>query len=63
MIGRVESIESHPIRRLHDAGIRVTVNTDDALVFGCSISQEFLHHNAGVFSAAELDQIRLNGLI
>jgi adenosine deaminase len=63
MLGRVESIESHPIRRLHDAGIRVTVNTDDALVFGRSISQEFLHlYNAGVFSAAELDQIRLNEL-
>ena len=26
MLGHVESIESHPIRRLYDAGIRVTVN-------------------------------------
>jgi adenosine deaminase len=59
----VESIEAHPIRRLFDAGVRVTINTDDALVFGCTVSQEFLSlYRAGVFNAVELDQIRLNGL-
>jgi hypothetical protein len=34
MLGRVDRLETHPIRKLYDAGIRVTVNTDDALVFG-----------------------------
>ena len=59
MLGRVESMASHPIRRLYDGGVRVTVNTDDALVFGCSVSQEFLSlYHAGVFIAAELDLIR-----
>jgi adenosine deaminase len=63
MLGRVESIESHPIRRLYDVGVRVTINTDDALVFGCSVSQEFLSlYSGGVLSAAELDQMRVNGL-
>jgi adenosine deaminase len=63
MLGRVERIELHPIRPLYDAGVRVTINTDDALVFGCSVSQEFLSlHKAGVFASMELDQIRLNGL-
>ncbi len=63
MLGRVESIAAHPIRKLFDAGVRVTVNTDDVLVFGASVSDEFLAlYDAGVFTAAELDTIRLNGL-
>lgn len=63
MLGRAESIDAHPIRKLFDAGIIVTVNTDDVLMFGSSVSEEFLKlYNAGVFSAAELDGIRLNGL-
>ena len=52
-----------PIRKLYDAGVKVTVNTDDALVFGPSVSEEFLGlYRAGVFRAEELDEIRLNGL-
>jgi adenosine deaminase len=63
MLGRVEKLAAHPIRTLYDAGVRVTVNTDDILMFGQSVSEEFLNlYCAGVFNAAELDQIRLNGL-
>jgi adenosine deaminase len=41
----------------------VTVNTDDALVFGRSVSEEFLGlYRAGLFTAEELDEIRINGL-
>jgi adenosine deaminase len=62
-LGRVESMALHPIRKLFDAGIRVTVNTDDVLFFENGVSEEFLAlHRCGLFSAAELDQIRLNGL-
>ena len=39
--------------------MKVTINSDDALVFGVGVSEEFLAlHQAGVFTAAELDQIR-----
>jgi hypothetical protein len=63
MLGRVESMAVHPIRKLFDAGVIVTVNTDDALMFGIGVTDEFLAlYRAGVFTAAELDQIRLNGL-
>ena len=34
MLGRVDRLETHPIRKLYDAGVKVTVNTDDVLVFG-----------------------------
>ena len=48
---------------LFDAGVIVTVNTDDALMFGIGVTDEYLAlYRAGVFTAAELDQIRLNGL-
>ena len=63
MLGRVASIEEHPIRRLLDAGIRVTVGSDDPLIFGTSLSGEFLAlFDAGVMTAAELDAVRLEAL-
>lgn len=62
MLGRVDSLAAHPIRRLYDAGVRVTINTDDVLMFGQSASEEYLNlYHAGLFTAAELDQIRHNG--
>jgi len=63
MLGRVESLDKHPIRALVDAGVIVTVNTDDVLVFGNGVSEEFLAlYRCGLFTAAELDDIRRNGL-
>jgi adenosine deaminase len=62
-LGRVPRMEDHPIRALVDAGVTVTVNTDDVLVFGSSLSDEYLAlYQAGVLTAAELDAIRLEGL-
>jgi hypothetical protein len=63
LLGRVESLTGHPIRKLYDAGVKVTVNTDDALVFGKCLSEEFLGlFQAGLFTADELDEIRCNAL-
>ncbi len=63
MLGRVETLASHPIRKLFDSGVRVTINTDDMAMFGQSVSQEFLNlYKAGCLNEKELDQIRENGL-
>jgi adenosine deaminase len=63
MLGRVEALAEHPIRKLYDAGVKVTVNTDDVLMFGQSVSDEFLNlYRAGLFGAAERDELRQNGL-
>jgi adenosine deaminase len=63
MLSRVETLVSHPIRKLFDAGVRVTVNTDDMAMFGQSVSHEFLNlYEAGCLNEKELDQIRENGL-
>lgn len=62
-LGRVSRLQEHPIRILFDAGVKVTINTDDPLIFGCTLSGEFLAlYQAGVMTAAELDAIRLEGL-
>ena len=39
--GVVESLESHPIRRYLERGIRISVNTDDPKMFGNSLAEEF----------------------
>lgn len=62
-LGRIATLADHPIRSLYDAGVKVTVNTDDPLIFGKSLSEEFLGlFVAGVMTAAELDEVRLSAL-
>jgi adenosine deaminase len=63
MLGRVDRLATHPIRKLYDAGVTVTVSTDDVLVFGNGVSEEFLSlYKAKVFNADELDSLRQAGL-
>ena len=59
-LARVSEMSAHPVRALLDAGIQVTINSDDLLVFDQTVSEEYLNlYNAGVLSAAELDEIRV----
>ena len=63
MLCRVDHMKAHPIKVLYDNGVKVTVNTDDVIVFNQGVSEEFLNlYEAGLFSPVELDEIRLNGL-
>jgi adenosine deaminase len=60
-LGRVSEMSAHPIRKLYDAGVHVTINSDDILVFNQTVSQEYLNlYTAGVMTASELDGIRVN---
>lgn len=62
-LGRCRSIAEHPIRRLFDHGIKVTLNSDDYLVFGAGVTDEITRlHESGVFSTKELWQIVRTGL-
>ena len=59
--GIVESIASHPLARLHRAGVSVTVSTDDRTVTGISLSEELGRSlTQGGRSRAELAAISLN---
>jgi adenosine deaminase len=59
-LGIVSSLSVHPIRRLFDLGIRVTVNSDDPLFFNTTISEEYqaLRQHLG-FTSGELKQVTL----
>jgi aminodeoxyfutalosine deaminase len=37
----VERLESHPIRQMYDAGVFVTVNSDDPPMFGTTLNREY----------------------
>lgn len=60
--GAVKSLEEHPIRRLFDAGVPVTLNTDDPALFGNTLADEY-ETAATVFgfSQSELSEIAENG--
>ncbi|WP_432663971.1 adenosine deaminase [Wukongibacter baidiensis] len=63
LLSRVENYKVHPIRKLYDNGIKVTINSDDMIIFDQSVSQEFFNlYNAGVFNSTELNEIRENSL-
>lgn len=63
LLSRVDSIESHPIRKLYDYGVKVTINSDDIIMFDSEVSKEYMRlYEAKVFTAAELNQIRVYGL-
>jgi aminodeoxyfutalosine deaminase len=60
--GVVKRVEDHPIRRLHDAGVPIVLNTDDPAMFGCSLTEEYrLAARVFGFSDAELRAIAQNG--
>ena len=56
------SLANHPIRRLFDAGVKVTVSTDDPICFGNTVTDEYvaLAERTG-FSRKELVQLARNG--
>nr|WP_320133355.1 adenosine deaminase [uncultured Holophaga sp.] len=58
----VRRLADHPLRLFFDLGLRVTVNTDNRLVTGTSVSRELLaiHEELG-FSLEELKEIILMG--
>ena len=63
MLGYARSFKDHPIKVLYESGVKVTINTDDLLIFDSSIENEYLLlYRAGVLSAEQLNEIRLLGL-
>lgn len=63
MLGYAESYEKHPIKALYDNGVKVTINTDDLLLFDSSIENEYLLlYKAGALNLEQLNDIRMQGL-
>ena len=53
---------AHPIRRLFDSGVKVTINSDDPYMFGNTLSEEYyaLFQDLN-FTERELIDIARNG--
>jgi len=63
MLGVAPSYKEHPIKKLFHAGIPVTINTDDMLIFNQSVSEEYVNLLcAGTLTMDELEKIRVTGL-
>lgn len=63
VLKRVESFNKHPIKLMYDMGLKVTINTDDLLLFNSTLSNEYLKlYNSKIFNAKELDEIRIKSL-
>jgi adenosine deaminase len=62
-LGIYPDYESHPLRRLWDAGALVTLNTDDPPMFDTTLNKEYQLLVAYFgFGVSELEQISLNGV-
>ena len=63
MLGYAADYKDHPIKVLYENGVKVTINTDELLLFDSSIENMYLlHYRAGALCAEQLDEIRKNGL-
>jgi adenosine deaminase len=63
VLGNAKSIKEHPIKQMVDYGLKVTINTDDILMFESDINDEYLKlYNEGTLTADQLDEIRVFGL-
>ena len=62
-LGIYPDFEAHPLRSLWDAGVMLTVNSDDPPMFNTNLNQEYqiLIEHFG-FQVDELEQISLNSL-
>ncbi|MGD0359606.1 MAG: adenosine deaminase [Bryobacteraceae bacterium] len=59
--GAVASLAAHPVRRLYDAGVPITLNTDDPAIFATTLSGEYdLAARQCGFSESELRGIAAN---
>lgn len=59
----VHMLAEHPIRKFYDAGLHVTVNTDDPSVFGIELADEYMNlYTQCGFSLKEIIQLIYNNL-
>jgi len=60
--GVVKRLEEHPVRTLFDAGVPITLNTDDPAMFRCTLVDEYrLAARHFGFSESELKLVAENG--
>ena len=62
-LGNAPSLAEHPFERLRDAGVEVTLNSDDPPLFDTNLTREYLHlHRTFGYGPQELAQLSLAGV-
>jgi len=62
-LGGASGFADHPIRRLVEAGCNVTINSDDPILFGVSITDEFRRAASKLgFDPRTISRLALNGI-
>jgi len=62
--GLCPSFAAHPLRRLFDAGLLVTLNSDDPAFFGSDLANEYLlAHTEQGFTRSELKRLATNSIL
>ena len=60
---RYATLREHPLRALRDAGVLVTINTDDPAMMELDLGEEYRRTAAALgFSAAELAELAIEGI-
>ena len=60
-LGNCKDFKSHPLRDYFEAGLLVTLNSDDPAFFGSNVENEYrLAHSEQHFTRAELRQLAVN---
>jgi adenosine deaminase len=63
LLSRIPSTAVHPIKRLFEAGLRITIGTDDLLFFDKSISEQCTDLiGAGTLTQAQVEHILMEGI-
>ena len=63
VLGYAKNIKEHPIKKMVEYGLKVTIATDDLLFFGSDINEEYLKlYKEGTLTVEQLAKIRLFGL-
>ena len=58
LLGSSKSYEEHPVKKIVEAGIRVSIGTDDLMFFNKSVSEQCADLvNAGVFTVEQIKKI------
>ncbi|HEX6291846.1 MAG TPA: adenosine deaminase [Herpetosiphonaceae bacterium] len=59
----VADLAAHPIRQFYDAGVYITVNSDDPPMFNTTLTNEYMQLASRLgFDAAAIERLVLNGL-
>ena len=59
--GVYKSYEEHPVRKLYEAGVPISINTDDPSFFDTTLADEFEHLRGIGFSGEDLAALLENG--